>query len=149
VSGIRIVRAEAKHIADIGPLFDAYRGFYGQPSDLAGARAYLEERMRNAEAVIFVAYDGDAAAGFTLLYPSFSSVSMKRLWILNDLFVSQDARRGGVGRVLLERARQLAIETDAKGLVLSTQVTNTAAQSLYESSGWQRDDDFFHYHLYI
>ena len=74
---------------------------------------------------------------------------MTRLWVLNDLFVDPSARRAGVGRALLERTRAWAVETNARGLTLSTQVTNVAAQRLYESLGWQRDNVFLHYHLFI
>ena len=147
---IRIVRAERKDLDDLVPLFDAYRQFYGQRSDLAAARAFLRDRIERDESVIYLAYTKPReAAGFTQLYPSFSSVSLRPLWILNDLYVRSDVRRGGVGRALLERARQHAIETAAKGLVLSTGVTNKAAQTLYESCGWQREDEFFQYHLFF
>ncbi len=144
------MRAERNELDDLVTLFDGYRQFYGQRSDLAAARAFLRDRLERDESVIYVAYrDSREAAGFTQLYPSFSSVSLKRLWILNDLFVRSDGRRGGVGRALLERARQHAVETGAKGLVLNTAVTNKAAQTLYESCGWQRDDEFFQYHLFL
>ncbi len=147
-----IRRATTTDLDAAAPLFDAYRQFYGQRSDVAAARAFLEERLRRDESVIFLAVadeDGGEALGFTQLYPSFSSVSLRRLWILNDLFVAPNGRRGGVGRRLLERAREWAIETEAKGLVLATAVTNRAAQALYESCGWQRDDEFQHYHLFV
>jgi GNAT superfamily N-acetyltransferase len=147
-----IKRATVSDLDDAAPLFDAYRQFYGQRSDVAAARAFLDERLRRDESVIFLALardDGGEALGFTQLYPSFSSVSLKRLWILNDLFVGPDVRRGGVGRQLLERAREWAIETQAKGLVLATAVTNSTAQALYESCGWRRDDEFQHYHLFV
>ena len=146
---ITIVRAGRSELDDLVPLFDGYRQFYGQRSDLAAARAFLGDRMDRDESAIYVAYTRDEAAGFTQLYPSFSSVSLKPLWILNDLFVRSDVRRGGVGRALLERARHHAVETAAKGLVLSTAVTNERAQALYESSGWKREDEFFQYHLFF
>ncbi len=142
-------RAGLGDLDDVAPLFDGYRQFYGQPSDLAAARAFLAERLRRDESVIFVAIADDVTLGFTQLYPSFSSVSVRRLWILNDLFVSPAARRGGVGRRLLERARDWAVETDSKGLTLTTAVTNSAARSLYESCGWRRDDEFAHYQLLV
>jgi len=142
-------RAGLGDLGDLAPLFDGYRQFYGQRSDLATARAFLAERLRRDEAVIFIAIADDVVLGFTQLYPSFSSVSVKRLWILNDLFVSPAARRGGVGRRLLERAREWAVETDAKGLTLTTALTNSAARSLYESCGWRRDDEFAHYQLLV
>ena len=147
---LRIARAARKDIDDLVPLFDGYRQFYGQRSDPASARAFVNDRIEHDESVIYLAYTGPReAAGFTQLYPSFSSVSLKPLWILNDLFVRSDVRRGGVGRALLERARQHALETGAKGLVLSTGVANKSAQTLYESCGWQRDDEFFQYHLFL
>jgi len=147
---ISIVRAERKHLDDLAPLFDGYRQFYGQRPDLAAARAFLGERIERDESVIYIAYaDEGEAAGFTQLYPSFSSVSLKRLWILNDLFVRSDVRRGGVGRALLERARQHALETGAKGLILNTAVTNKPAQTLYESCGWHREDEFLQYNLFL
>jgi GNAT superfamily N-acetyltransferase len=145
-----VKRAALEDLEAVAPLFDAYRQFYGQRSDLAAARAFLAERLGREESVVFVALaaEGDAL-GFTQLYPSFSSVSLKRLWVLNDLFVGPGARREGVGRRLLDRARDWAIETGAKGLILATAVTNGAAQSLYESCGWRRDDEYQHYYLFV
>ena len=144
-------RAGVTDLDVVAPLFDAYRQFYGQPSDMAAARDFLGERLRREESVIFVAVadDGGEVLGFTQLYPSFSSVSVRRLWILNDLFVSPSGRGKGVGRRLLERAREWAIETDAKGLTLATAVNNAAARALYESCGWQRDEEFEHYTLLV
>jgi GNAT superfamily N-acetyltransferase len=147
---VTIVRAERKDLENVIPLFDEYREFYEADSDHAAARAFLTERMDRGESVIFLAYaKRREAVGFTQLYPSFSSVSLKRLWILNDLFVRSDARRGGVARALLERARQHAVETGAKGLVLNTAVTNKPAQTLYESCGWEQDAEFLQYHLFF
>jgi GNAT superfamily N-acetyltransferase len=147
-----VKRAAVADVDAVAPLFDAYRQFYGQRSDLAAARAFLDERLRREESVIFFAVADEQrneALGFTQLYPAFSSVSVRRLWILNDLFVRPGVRRGGVGRRLLERAREWAIETDAKGLVLATAVSNAAARALYESCGWRRDDQFEHYVLLV
>ena len=147
-----IRRAGLDDMDAAAPLFDAYRQFYGQRSDVAAARAFLTERLRRDESVVFLAVAGEPsgdAVGFMQLYPSFSSVSLGRLWILNDLFVDPDVRRGGVGRRLLERARDWAVETQAKGLTLATAVTNKGAQSLYEACGWAHDDEFQHYRLLV
>jgi GNAT superfamily N-acetyltransferase len=149
---ILIKRAGLEDMDAAAPLFDAYRQFYAQRSDVAEARAFLDERLRRGESVVFLAVaDGSEgrAVGFMQLYPSFTSVSLGRLWILNDLFVDPGVRRGGVGRRLLERARDWAVETQAKGLVLATGVTNRTAQSLYESCGWTRDDEFHRYRLLV
>ena len=149
---IRIIKAESQHIPLILPLFDAYRQFYHQSTDLEGAQAFLTERFKEGRSVIFLAImerkgNDNVECGFTQLYPTFSSVSMKRLWILNDLFVVPEVRQQGVGKALLEHARAFASTTQAKGLTLKTDVDNYPAQALYESSGWQRDENFVSYDL--
>lgn len=133
----------------VAPLFDAYRQFYEQPSDLPLARAFIAERLARAESVIFLAERGGRAVGFVQLYPVFSSTTARprRLWLLNDLYVAPEARQGGAGRALMARARRLAEETDASGLELVTARTNTIGQRLYESEGYRRDDAFLRYEL--
>lgn len=142
---LRIVRAAAKDAERVAPLFDSYRQFYKHKSDLKGARAFLSERLKGDESVIFLALAGEKAVGFVQLYPCFSSTAMKRMWILNDLFVTPEARRGGAAKALMERARQWAVETKADGLWLETAVDNHPAQRLYESLGWKRDNDYYRY----
>ncbi len=145
--GAAIVRATARHVELLTPMFDEYRQFYKQAPDSGQARRFLRERLRRDESVVFLAIgDGEdgTGVGFTQLYPSFSSVSLKRVWILNDLFVVPDARRRGIASALLERAERFAVETQAKGLELKTAKDNPA-QHLYERMGWQRDEAFHHY----
>ena len=141
----QLIHVSAEQGELVAPLFDAYRQFYGQLPDLEGARRFLSERLGRGESVIFAAVEDGPALGFTQLYPSFSSVSMTSIWILNDLFVAEDARRQGVGARLLRAARDHALRTGAARLVLATAVTNTTAQALYEQEGWRRDTVFLHY----
>lgn len=131
----------------VAPLFDAYRQFYQQVSDLPLALAFIGERLSLNESVIFVAEDEQRRAlGFVQLYPSFTSVGARRLWILNDLFVVPAGRGQGVGQALLNAAKDHGIETGAKRLELSTAHGNPA-QKLYESLGYVRDQAFYHYSL--
>ena len=136
---VRVVRAELPQLALLAPLFDAYRVFYGQTSDVAAAQDFLAARLSAGESVVFLALLGGESVGFTQLYGSFSSVSLQRLWILNDLFVAPAARRNGVASVLLERALEYARETGAQGLTLQTATDNRSAQALYEAHGWEQD----------
>ena len=133
----------------VAPLFDAYRQFYQQPPDLVLARAFIAERLARSESVIFLAERDGQAVGFVQLYPLFSSTSARprRLWLLNDLFVSPSARGGGVARALMERARRLGEDTGAAGLELATARTNAPARRLYESLGWRQDEQFLRYEL--
>jgi ribosomal protein S18 acetylase RimI-like enzyme len=144
----RVIRAEHQHLDMLASLFDAYRIFYKQPSDVIAAFDFLHERLSNLESVIFLALSPNGKAlGFTQLYPSFSSVSLCRLWILYDLFVAQEARRLGVGRALMLKAQAFAAETGAGMVELSTAKDNYQAKALYESLGYVRDKDFYFYEL--
>ncbi len=142
---MEVRKAKLQDLKKVASLFDAYRQFYGRPADLEGAESFLEERMLNRESVIFIAFIKGEAAGFTQLYPVFSSVSMQRLWLLNDLYVAALFRKQGVGETLIDAAKNHARETNAKGLTLETQVENESAQRLYDKAGFSRDTDFYHY----
>jgi GNAT superfamily N-acetyltransferase len=149
MSKYAITKASVDTVQDVVPLFDAYRRYYGQPADPEGARNFLTERLARSESVIFLASEADRPVGFAQLYPSFSSLSMKRTRILNDLFVSLPARGHGVGAALLEQCKRLAIDPDAKELALETMKTNLTVQRLYEGCGWKRDDIFYRYNFLI
>src|SRR5690348_14011753 len=113
---VKTIRAGLEHLDVLTGLFDAYRQFYGQPSDLPGARRFLESRLKGRDSVLLLAVRDDApeiGLGFVQLYPSFSSVGMRPIWILNDLFVAPQARRTGVARSLLEAASEAARSTGA------------------------------------
>ena len=139
-TGISVRRADAGDLDAVAPLFDAYRGFYGQPSDLSRARAFLRERLERGESAILLALREDGTpAGFTQLYPMFSSVRTARTWILNDLYVDAGARRLGVGRALLSAAADFARAQGAAGLVLETTRDNATARALYRAAGWHED----------
>jgi ribosomal protein S18 acetylase RimI-like enzyme len=131
----------------IAPLFDGYRQFYGRTSDLALARAFLQERIVRKESVIFLAEAEGGVAGFVQLYPSFTSAGAARTWILNDLFVAFASRGRGIASLLLQAAAAFSKETGAVRLSLSTAVTNNAAQALYERHGWKKDIEFLNYQL--
>lgn len=146
MSSHRIAAAGPGDLDDLVPLFDAYRVFYRQPSDPLRARDFLAARLRDGESVVLLARDNDSgeALGFVQLYPSFSSVRMQTLWILNDLFVAPAARRRGIGRALLAAARAHGEHSGAIRLTLSTAADNTRAQALYADTGWVRESDWFY-----
>lgn len=142
---MEILQATIDHVEYVAVLFDAYRQYYGQDADLEGAKKFLSERIQQNESVIFVAFKDGQAVGFTQLYPTFSSVSMKRQWVLNDLFVKADARNLGTGKAILQTAQAFVSTQKHKGLLLETTPDNTKAQKLYESLGWKREENFYYY----
>ena len=134
-----IRRATLADLDALAPLFDGYRRFYAQAGDLVRARAFLHERLSRDDSVVLLALQGDTPAGFTQLYPIFSSVRTARTWLLNDLFVAEHARRGGVARALLDAAAAFGRADGAAGLVLETTVDNAPARALYRAAGWHED----------
>jgi len=139
-------QAHSNDIANIAELFDLYRQFYEQAPDLPLAQAFINERFTRQESVIIVAErDASSLLGFCQLYPSFCSVEAKPIYVLYDLFVLPTARQGGVGRLLLQAAQAKAAADGKARMDLTTARTNMAAQSLYESLGWVRDDVFLAY----
>jgi GNAT superfamily N-acetyltransferase len=142
-------RTRLASLADLdalAALLDAYRQFYEQPADLARARAYLGERMARGECVVYAAIGarGDIV-GFTLLYPTFTSVGTARIFVLNDLFVTPAARGTRASVALLEAAKEHARAAGALRLSLRTAHDNLRAQGVYERNGWKRDQRFFTY----
>lgn len=145
---IQALRADASHIDIIAPLFDAYRGFYLQPSNLPLSRAFIAERIARDESVVFLAVDDSGEAlGFIQMFPTFSSIDAHRTWLLGDLFTTPSARGKGVGTLLMNTARDLARLTGAKGMTLETATDNVGAQRLYESLGYVRDGGYYTYCL--
>lgn len=140
---VNVRRADRDDLPALAVLFDAYRVFYAQASDLERARTFIGERLSNGDSHLLLALDGHGnALGFTQLYPSFTSVGTARIEILNDLFVVPQARGLGVGRSLLRRAAKDARGRGAVKLVLSTALDNLPAQTLYAAEGWERDTEF-------
>jgi ribosomal protein S18 acetylase RimI-like enzyme len=139
VSEPTISRAGPADLDALALLFDAYRQFYGQRSDVPRARDWLRSRLRVGESTVLLAKRGGAIVGFVQLYPMFSSVRTAKTWILNDLYVDAGARRGGVARALLDAAAQFAREDGAAGIALETSQGNAAARALYRAAGWSED----------
>jgi GNAT superfamily N-acetyltransferase len=142
---MNIIRAQARDVDLIAPLFDAYRQFYKADSDIQASRKFILERLTNDESVIFLVMEGEQALGFVQLYPLFASVALQSFWLLNDLFVDHAARKQGVGEKLIKRAEQFAYELGSRGLFLRTAIDNYPAQRLYEKCGWIRDEKFYRY----
>lgn len=140
-----VQKATLEDIEEIAELFNLYRLFQKQESDREGARTFLKERLENEESIIFIAYDERQPVGFAQVYPTFSSVSMQKSWVLNDLYVKETARSKGHGEQLIIAVRELAKETGAKGVSLETGNDNFGAQRLYERIGFERESNLFYY----
>ena len=147
---ITIRRATAGDAKGIAKLFDDYRVFFGEPSDLPLAQNFIADLLHHTESVIFFAQTPEErCVGFAQLYPSFSSVSAGRVWILNDLFVTESARGMGIGTKLLGEIKAFGSDSNAKSILVETTSSNTGAQKLYETTGYQEVSDRIFYEQVI
>jgi ribosomal protein S18 acetylase RimI-like enzyme len=150
IGSLTIRRASIADATLVAPLFDAYRRFYGLASDLDLSQRYISERLERSESVVLLAAASRGEAlGFVQMYPTFSSLQAARVFVLYDLYVAGEARRLGVARALMRAAVEEARAAGAVALTLQTARTNLAAQRLYESLGWRRDEEFVEYGLAI
>ena len=131
----------------IAPLLDKYREFYGETSDLSRALAFIQQRFFLGESIVIVAELDNQVVGFTQLFPSFSSVTLQRLWILNDLYVDANNRGAGVGLALLTAAKHFAQLTNAKQLFIEGADDNPKARNLYTRFGFIENTAYHYYHL--
>ncbi len=144
---MQIITAEISHLPILAPMFDAYREFYQQQAQPEAVRHFLQQRLQNKDSNIFIAMMEYTALGFAQLYPCFSSLGMRRIYILNDLYVAPEYRKQNIGRQLMRAAKEFALNNHATELVLSTEITNSAAQKLYASEGYRKNERFYEYSL--
>lgn len=141
-----ITKVSASDVPELHTLVEKYRAFYKQPEN-EKTLGYLEQRIANEEAIAFIARDNGHAVGFTLLYPTFSTVSLSNIWLLNDLYVDESARGKGIASELMDVAEEAAKSAGATRVFLRTANDNLPAQALYEGRNWIRDEIFRRYDL--
>jgi len=143
---MKIIQAELSDLEDIVPLFDAYRVWYRQASDIEGGKSFLAGRILQKESILYFAKaENGQAVGFTQCYPLFSSTRMKRLWLLNDLFVDAKFRGQGISKLLIGRVQELARQTKAAGVLLETEKTNDIGNQLYPRMGFDLEGTNFYF----
>ncbi len=144
---VEIRRVGILDIPQVVQLFEMYRAFYKKDADPSRAGVFITDRIQNGDSVLFMARIGEEPVGFVQLYPKYSSVHLRRDWILNDLFVVPEHRREGHAAALMAEAEEFARSTGAGRMTLKTEHTNESARALYESRGWKTDEVFRTYLL--
>lgn len=144
---MRIIQASLEHLDQLTPMFVDYREFYNAMPQQEDSKAFLTERLNKQEAIILLAIENDVALGFCLVYPSFSSVLLRPIWILNDMYVTEESRRKQVANKLLKALAKQARENNVVRLRVSIHASNEIAQRLYESADFLEDQNFRSYIL--
>lgn len=143
---MKIIEANLTHVNQVARLFDSYRVWYRKESNLSMGIEFLTERINRKESVIYACELEDGTlVGFTQLYPIFSSTRMRRMWLLNDLFVDPDHRGKGISKMLIHRAKELCQSTNACGILLETEKSNDIGNQLYPATGFELEKNNFYF----
>lgn len=139
--------ADENDIEEIVQILKNYRTFYEVPNqDENEIREFVKERLAKSDSKIFIAVDNKKVLGIIQLYPYFSTISLKRQWILNDFYVEESERTKGIGTALMNAVTEYFKDT-AKGFLLVTDKTNAVAKKFYSSYGWKTDEyDIYTYY---
>jgi ribosomal protein S18 acetylase RimI-like enzyme len=131
-------KATSNDVEHLSELFNAYRMFYQKASAIQSAKTFLEDRISNKDSEIFVAQNTtNKLVGFVQLYPLFSSTRMKKFWLLNDLFVHPEFRGNSISIGLIQKAKDLVLESKACGMYLETEKSNLIGNALYPKTGFE------------
>jgi GNAT superfamily N-acetyltransferase len=142
---LTIRQATIQDLPKIAPIFDSYREYFGQQKDSAAVEQFLFEKFEHLESVIFIAQLQEEVVGFAQLYPVFSSLTLQRVWLLNDFFIEEEFRGGGVGTLLFATVKEFTLLTKSKGIELSVEHTNKKAWAFWEKQGFKMDQEFRYY----
>lgn len=145
---MEILRVDLALLGKILPLIAQYQAFYGFTVPPERNRKFFTQLIENPEEGIqFGAFDSQGAAqGFCTLFFPLSSLSAQRYCLLNDLFTIETARGKGVGRSLIQKARDQALTRGFEGLEWMTKQSNLQAQLLYNKLGAGKSE-WLYYHL--
>jgi len=137
---MRIREAETSDIDQLSKLFDSYRMFYGNESNIDISKKFLENRLSNKDSKVFICEVNNILTGFVQLYPLFSSTRVSKYWLLNDLFVDSEYRGNGYSKLLIDKAKELVKESNACGMMLETEKSNKIGNNLYPETGFKKNN---------
>lgn len=144
---MKVRQAIIEDLNELAQLFADYRVFYGQDFELEKTRSFIQQRLESKDSIIFIAIQSDTILGFSQLYPSFTTIGVQEIWILNDLFIKPKFRQNGVAKMLIEHILEYSKDTNRKKVILSAAYNNDKAQRLYEKLGFTKTK-FYNYEKY-
>lgn len=146
----KIRLATENDLSIVANIFDLYRQFYKQPSDINRATKFISERLNAKDSIILISENNtNEPTGFAQMFYTFSSVHTCNLLILNDLYVKNEFRKQGIATALLQACKEVAENHRSKSILLETESTNNSAKKLYEKFGYKLDNNITHYTLLI
>ncbi len=146
---LTINRCNINDLNTLAPLFDAYRQHFKQTSDLDGVKAYLKQRLEAEEAIVYLVGSDEICHGFVLLYPSFSSIGLAPIWMLNDFYLHSGSNKRLMAKQLLDRIGEDCKAAGAIRIEVTTRKENHRLHKLYKDYGFEKDYKYDHYFLQL
>ncbi len=144
---MQIIKAILTDLQQIEPIFNLYRSFYGEEKNTEATLKFLEQRIKKNESMILFAKENEEILGFVQIFNSFSSATLSRTFILNDLYVIESARNRGIASALIAKVLEQAKMDNCSRVSLST-ANNNPAKKLYEKIGFRESKfKFYNYVL--
>ena len=137
---MKIRQAQLEDIESLSAVFAEYRTTLGLEADLANSTQFLKARLSKQDCIIFIALIDDQISGFTLLFPFFTPAGIKEMWVLNDIYITDEYRHQGVAQSLLSEAVFFSKKTNKCKVYLATKIGNTNSQTLFEKFGFKKTD---------
>lgn len=111
-----------KYIDQFVIVVDEYRKFCGFNLSPEATKGFFKNLHKENKAATFIAISEEyEIMGFINLYPSYSTLSLRKIWILNDLGVSSRFRRLGVAQALIKKSIEFAKESGSIRIELKLQ----------------------------
>jgi len=139
---LEIAPIAGEELEGLLPLIAAYQRFYEVADiDEDRNRAFFRRFLApNEDGLLLGARRDGRLIGYACLYWHFSSLEAVESVLMNDLYVTGEARGKGVGRALIEATAEIARERGAAFVEWSTAPDNHTAQRLYDSTGAERSE---------
>jgi GNAT superfamily N-acetyltransferase len=122
------------------PLIAAYQRFYEveEIDEERNRTFFIRFIAPSNDGLLLGAWRDEQLLGYACLYWHFTSLVPAETVLMNDLFVTEEARGQGVGRALIEASAEVARKRGAHHLEWATAPDNATAQHLYDATGAAR-----------
>ncbi|WP_045877244.1 GNAT family N-acetyltransferase [Pseudofrankia sp. DC12] len=136
---ITVQPASQDDAEDLAALMVELDTFYGAPptEDAAVLAAQIQRLLFGPipAAYVLLAREEDRLVGMASYSYLWPAAGVTHSLFLKELYVSEAARRHGVGRLLMEHLRAIATEQGCSRVEWTTDTENTGAQAFYGALG--------------
>jgi GNAT superfamily N-acetyltransferase len=132
--------AQPEHAEALAALLDEVERFYGATQTEPNGQTirHVQEALFSnpPAAYALLAWDKKQLIGFASYSYLWPAAGSTRSLYLKELYVTEDHRAGGVGRLLMDELCRIAVEHDCSRVEWTTDHDNPGAQKFYQTLGY-------------